>query len=155
MFLDTLFGNNITRKVQKKNRVDGQVEVLKKQQKVQYASICDDVDIRKKDIENATNAQINALQARIASLKVSKEKQLAILDEQRKVRLDKSDNEFSQKIVAKQNLSKRLQRLIEAEQKNIEDVVNPSQPNAPTERKVLNEKVIGFVENKPKTTKKK
>ena len=53
MFLDTLFGNNITRKVQKKNRVDGQVEVLKKQQKVQYASICDDVDIRKKDIENA------------------------------------------------------------------------------------------------------
>jgi hypothetical protein len=45
--------------------------------------------------------------------------------------LDETINEFDRKIVNKTNKAKKLGYLVEAEQKNIEDVINPQQPNAP------------------------
>lgn len=137
--VDDLFGNSITNRVEKKKRIEGQIEVLKKTQKVKAQGVCDEYDAKKKEITDSTNAQINNLQAQIASLKVNKDKQCALLDEQKKVAWDKVVNDFDAKIMSKQNDVKKLSRFIDAEQKNIDDVINPDKPNVPQATKVLNE----------------
>lgn len=147
MFFDRFFRNDITKNVEKKKRIEGQVEVLKKQQKVSCEAVINDFDCKKTSLIDSTNAQINALKAQIASLGTNKDKQCALLDEQKRVALEKTINDFDQKIVSKQNQVNRLIRYIDAEQKNMEDVISPNQPNAPRSTKVLNEDV--------KTTKKK
>ena len=62
-----------------------------------------------------------------------------MLDEQKKVAWDKVVNDFDAKIMSKQNDVKKLSRFIDAEQKNIDDVINPDKPNVPQATKVLNE----------------
>ena len=141
MFLDRIFGNGVVRKVEKKKRVEGEVEVLKKQQKVQTENVINTYEQRKASVVDNTNAQINALQAQIVALKNSKETKCKLLDEEKKVAIDKVINEFDQKIVSKSNYAKKLGYLITAEQKNLQDVVSPDQPNAPTEHK---QNPIGF-----------
>lgn len=136
-WLNSLFGNSITDKVEKKKKIEGEVEVLKKEQKVASEAIIQDYDNKKTSTTDTINAQINALQAQIASLKNDKVTKCALLDEERKVALDKCINDYDRKIVSKQNQVKRLTRYIDAEQKNMDDVIHPDQPNAP--RNILNE----------------
>lgn len=131
-----LFGNSITRKVEKKKRIDGEVEVLKKQQKVQCEAVIKDYDERKQAVIDSINAQIVSLEAQIEALKTSKESRCALLDEERKVALDKTINEYDLKIVSRQNESKKLSHYIDAENRSIQDVITPDQPNAPTSKSI-------------------
>lgn len=131
MFLDLLFGNSVIRKVEKKRKLEGQVEVLKKQQKVEAEKISKMIDERKAALADSIKAQINALNAQIAVLKNQQKTQSDLLDQERRVEMDKKINDFNQKITTKQNQVKRLSNFIDAERKNQEDALNPEQPNAP------------------------
>ncbi len=153
MIFDYIFGNTVTRKVEKKNKIDGQVEVLKKKQKVESEKVIHEYEDKKTATIDNITATINALQAQIASLKISKDTKCQMLDEERKVKLDKIINDFNIKIVNKQNQSKRLTRYIEAEMRNMEDATSHPQPNAPTTQSTS---VTGFTtDTKTKSTSKK
>lgn len=128
---EVLFGNTVVRKTEKKKKIEGQVAVLKKQQKVESEKVLKDFAAKKTNSTDIINAQITALQAQISSLKETRKSQLEILDEQCKVEYDKVINDFDRKIVSKQNQVKRLGHFIEAEIKNQEDVLNSDKPNAP------------------------
>lgn len=138
--LETIFGSSIVKKAEKKRKVENYVEVLKKEQKVAVEEAIKACNVKKTEIVDSVNAQVAALQARIAALKEQKASQCNILDEKLKVDLDRIINDFDQKITTQQNVVKKLGYFINAEQKNIADVVDPAQPNAPTEKKVLVEK---------------
>lgn len=129
---DLFFGNSITSKVEKRKRILGEVEVLKKEQKVKYDETLKSYDVRKAEAVDAINAQINSYKALIKNLEVEKVNKGEMLDQERKVALDKVNNSYDQRIVSKQNQAKKLGYYIDAEQKNIEDVIEPDQPNAPT-----------------------
>lgn len=141
-----VFGNSITRKVEKRRRMIGEIEVLKKQQKVKCEEILKTFAQDKADLAAKTDAEINSLQAQILSLKEHKKTQTALLDEREKVVIDETINKFDQMIVNKQNQVKRLNRYIDAEQKNIEDVINPDTPNAPA---VQESRIMGFRDSEP------
>ena len=161
MFLDFLFKNNVIRQVERKQKLEGEVEVLKKQQKVESEKIIKDFAAKKIALADSIQAQIGALQAQIASLKNQKTAQLELLDEQKKVTLDKKIHDYDNQIICKRNKVKRLIRFIDAEQQNMQDVINPDAPNAPAERHSIGfnteeklEKKILLEENK-KSSKRK
>ena len=131
MSFDFLFGNSVIRKVERKRKLEGEIEVLKKQQKVEIEKISKLTDEKKANLADSIDAQVAALNAQINNLKKQKVTQQDLLDEQRKVEIDKKVNDFNQKITAKQNKVKRLGHFIDAERKNQEDALNPEQPNAP------------------------
>lgn len=133
-WLLSIFGNSVVGKVEKKKKIEGEIEVLKKQQKVEIENIIKTYDQKKANLIDTTNAQIGSLQAQIAALKANKETQTNVLNEEKKVDIDRKTNEYNQKIVSKTNQSKKLGYLIEAEQKNLADVISPNQPNQPTEQ---------------------
>lgn len=150
---ENLFADRITRKTEHKNRVEGQIEVLKKQQKVKSESICHEYDFKKSSTIDSINAQINSLKAQILSLETNKECKIKMLEEEMKVELDKIMNNFNQKIISKQNKVRRLSRFIEAERQNMEDVAHYNQPNAPQQNQLqpqLEKPTIvkGFKQNK-------
>lgn len=147
------FGNSITWKVEKQKRIEGEVEVLKKQQKVEVERITKENEAKRKATVDQINAEIAQMQANIASLKQSRTDKIALLAEELKVSVDKAINDYNRKIVNKQNKAKKLGYYIDAEQRNIQDVINPEQPNAPTSKsiRILNEDI----ENTKKTTKKR
>ena len=154
MFLDFLFKNNVIRQVERKQKLEGEVEVLKKQQKVESEKIIKDFAAKK-------IALADSIQAQIASLKNQKTAQLELLDEQKKVTLDKKIHDYDNQIICKRNKVKRLIRFIDAEQQNMQDVINPDAPNAPAERHPIGfnteeklEKKILLEENK-KSSKRK
>lgn len=152
--LEFLFNrNSITAKVERKQKLLGDVEVLKKQQKVESEKILKDFDAKKIDLNDSIQAQINALQAQIASLKNHRLAQLDLLDEQRKVALDKKINDYDRQIISKQNKAKRLARFIDAEKQNMEDVMNPGGPNAPSVDTTKNKQLL--FEEKVKVVRKK
>lgn len=125
-------GNNVTRKVEKKGRIEGQIKVLQNEQKAKAEAVVTEYNQKKIDSDDSINAQIVALQARIESLKIEKETQKTLLDKEQKVKLEKVINHFDVKIISKQNQVKRLGRYIDAERANIDDVMNqPSRPNEP------------------------
>lgn len=153
------FGNSITRKVEKKKRIEGEVEVLKKEQKVAVEATIKDYDERKQAVIDSVDSQIVNLKAQIEALETSKTTRCNLLDEQRKVAIDKTLNDYDIKIVNKQNQAKKLGHYIDAENAAIQDTINPTQPNAPTQPRpqmgfrVLNEETKE--QPKPKTTTKK
>lgn len=132
MFLNIIFGNPVTRKVERKKMIDGEIEVLKKQQKVKFESTNTEFDGKESKMESNIETQITFLEKQIKILRANKKANLEILREERKVALDKVTNKFNEKITIKQNQSKKLGHLIDAEQKNIQDVINSDTPNAPT-----------------------
>ena len=133
--LDFIFGNALTRKVERKKKIEGDVEVLKKQQKVESETLVEENKKKKINFCNSINAQIAGLQANISMLKNQKITQSAQYDQELKVTLDKKFNEFDLKIIAKQNKINRYTNLIDAERKTIEYVMdNTNQPNAPTSK---------------------
>lgn len=148
----SVFGNSITSKVEQKKRIEGQIEVLRKQEKVECERVIKDFTARKEQLENDTNTEIARLKAEINRLNTNRDAQLVLFAEQQKVMLDETINEFDRKIVNKTNKAKKLGYLVEAEQKNIEDVINPQQPNAP--RTPISEATEVKAIKKP-TTKKK
>lgn len=127
----SIFGNSITGKVERKKRIEGEIEVLKKQEKVECERVLKDFQAKREQLENDTNAEIARLKSEINRLNTNRDAQLILFDEQQKVMLDETIYEFDRKIVNKTNKAKKLGYLVEAEQKNIEDVINPAQPNAP------------------------
>ena len=133
--LDFLFRNNIVMKAEKQRRIVGEVEVLKKQQKVEVEKTTKQYAAKKVNMENTIDAQIASLEAQIASLKNSKKAQAELFAEELKVALDKVINLYDRKIVNKTNQAKKLGYFIDAERRNQEDVLNPDQPNAP--KKIL------------------
>lgn len=138
--LSMFFGNSITRKVEHKKKLIGEVEVLKKEQKVKVEETTKEYEVREAEVLNSLSAQINAYKAQIKSLEKAKDDRANLLSEERKVAIDKVINKYNRKITSKQNQVKKLGYYIDAEKKNIEDVIDPDQPNAPSPtRKVLNE----------------
>ena len=135
-----IFGNSVTRKVESKKRIEGEVEVLKKQQKVKVEGTIKNYNAKKTSAIDSINAQINNYRAQIKNLEQQKKDQEEMYDKEMKVAVDKVINDYNRKIIAKQNKAKKLGYYIDAEQKNIQDVIEPSQPNAPTSKiKILNE----------------
>lgn len=128
---DVIFGNSIAGKVQKRKKLEGQIQVLKKQQKVESENVLNTYAQRKQEIIDSTEAQILEHKNQIEMLKANKESRCKLLDEERKVTLDRTINEFDAKISAKQNEVKKLIRYIHAEQGNINDLLEEDQPNAP------------------------
>lgn len=139
-WVEGLFGSNVISKVQQKKKLEGEIEVLKKQQKVEVEKISKETDEKKAHIVNTINADIAALNAQIDNLKKEKTTRQDLLDQERKVLIDKKVNDFNQQITFKQNKVKRLEHFIDAERKNQEDALNPDQPNAPKQILLENKK---------------
>ena len=123
---ETLFGNSITKKVEKHNRLIGDIEVLKKEQKVSSEAVLKSYATKKRNLNNSVDADIARLQAQIAALKEHRTSQLELLEEERKVVLDRTINNYDRKITSKYNQAKKLEHLINAERENMEDIINPS-----------------------------
>ncbi len=138
--LDNIFGNSIVRKVEKKRKLESELEVLRKQQKVESDSVVKKQNVRKAELVSSTESEINMLKARIAALKANETAQCKLFDESLKVELDKVIMEFNLKIINKSNKIKKLGHLIEAEKMSIQDVIEPSQPHAPTKQTLLEKK---------------
>lgn len=135
---DVVFGSIITRRIQKKQRLEGQVEVLKKQQKLASERTIKEYDLKKQNLKFNTEQQISTLEKEIKELKAERERQEYLLAEQQKVELDETINRYNQKISSKNSSIKKLAHLIEAERKIQEDILNPDQPNTvKVERKRL------------------
>ena len=134
-WFDSLFGNSVIRKVEKKKKLEGQLAVLRQQQKIEAEKISKETEKKKADLVCDIDAQITSYEASINNLKKQKKTQQDLLDEQKRVEMDKKIHEFDRKIVSKVNEIKRLGHFIEAERKNQDDALNPDQPNAP--KKIL------------------
>lgn len=136
----------IQRSVEKVNKLQNDIEILKTQQKVRYENIIADFESRKTQYSNNTDAQIAALENQIANLKVLKVTQVQAYEKEKTVELKKVDNEFDQKILQKTNEVKKLCNLIAKDQQDMLDIMDPTQPNAPRDnRRVLNEDTpMGF-----------
>ena len=138
--LEKLFKTNIQRYVEKKNKLENEIEILKTQQKVKSETVIADFESKKTQFQNNVDAQIATLQNQIENLKVSKVTQVTAFEKERIVELKKVDNEFDAKILARQNEVKKIANLIDKEQKDMRDLVNPLKSNAPKDnRKILNE----------------
>lgn len=120
-----IFGDSIVRNVERHNKLLGDIEVLKKQQKVSSEAVLKSYATKKRDFINSVDSEVSRLQAQIASLKEHKVAQLELLDEERKVMLDKTINDYDRKITSTYNKAKKLEHLIQAEKANMEDVINP------------------------------
>ena len=140
MIFDKLFKTNFQRHVERKARLENHIELLKNQQKVKTENVIASYNSRKTQHSNNVEAQITALKNQIENLKVEKKTQAEAFDKEREIAIKKVDNEYYSKILAKKNEVKKLTNLIEKEQKDIGDFVNPEKPNAPRDnRKILNE----------------
>lgn len=126
-----LFRRSITSMVEKQRKIEGEVELLKKQQKVESEKCIKKYDNLKSTELDSIDQQINSFKASIGILKGNKITRASIIDEEKKVELDRIINEFDRKIITRKNQAKRLGHLIEAELKNEQDVINPDQPNSP------------------------
>ena len=133
--LDFIFGNTITRKVERVSKMCGEVEVLKKQQKVKSEAVCKKHEVKKSQMIDSANVKIATLKSLITALNSEKKAQLELIDKELKVEIDKVINRFNLKIIAKQHKINALNNNITAERKNIDDVMNPENPNAPIETK--------------------
>ena len=106
--LDLIFGNSVVRKVENKKKIEGDIQVLKKQQKVRMEEIIKECATKKANISNSIDAQITELQAQITVLKKSKQDQCDLMDEKQKVMIDQMINDFDRKIINKTNKAKKL-----------------------------------------------
>lgn len=126
---DIIFSSLITRRIQKKQKLEGQVEVLKKQQKLASEKIIKEYDLKKQNLKFNTDSEIAECEKQIKELNAEKERQDYLLAEQQKVELDEVINKYNQKITSKKNSIKKLTHLIDAERQSQEDILNPDQPN--------------------------
>ena len=133
-----IFKNKITRMVEKSKRIEGEIEVLKKQQKVKCENAMKYNEAKKADFTNTTNATIASYKAAIKIAESSIKTECEKYDQECRVEVDKIMNDYNSKILAKSNELNRTKNLIEAENKNNIDVMKPLMVNAPTTR-VLNE----------------
>lgn len=126
---DIIFSSLMTRRIQKRQKLEGQVEVLKKQQKLASERKVKEYDLKKQTLKLNTDQQIAEYEKEIKELKAEKERQDYLLAEQQKVELDEIFNKYNQKITSKKNSIKKLGHLIDAERQSQEDILNPDQPN--------------------------
>lgn len=127
--INRLFGNDVVSKVEKKEKIEGQIEVLKKEQTVKFENKVKEYETRKTNAGNSIEAQINNLQAQIRSLRASKDSQIELIQKELTVELDKIVNKYSQKITKKENAKNRLANLIVAENKNLTEVITKNTTN--------------------------
>lgn len=121
--INRIFGNDVVSKVEKKEKIEGQIEVLKKEQTVKFENKVKEYETRKTNTGNSIEAQINNLQAQIRSLRANKDSQIELIQKELTVELDKIVNKYSQKITKKENAKNRLANLIVAENKNLTEVI--------------------------------
>ena len=121
-----IFKTSITSKVEKLKKLQGKVEVLKKEQKVGTDSVIKAYDVKQSELKNAIDAQIANFKAEIKSLEAHKKAQFELYNQERKVAIDKTINEYNAKIVNVTNQITELMHLIEAERKTEEEVVRPA-----------------------------
>lgn len=126
-----LFKNSITYKVEKKRKLEAEVELLKKQQKVEVEKCTKKYATSLAEEQDAIEQQISMLKAQIEVLKTTKTNRVSILNEEKKVELDRIIKNFDLRIISKQNQVKKLGHLIDAELLNEQDVINPDNPNSP------------------------
>lgn len=140
---DIIFSSLMTRRIQKRQKLEGQVEVLKKQQKLASERKVKEYDLKKQTLKLNTEQQIAEYEKGIKELKSEKERQDYLLAEQQKVELDEIINRYDQKITKKKNDIKKLGHLIDAERQSQEDILNPDKPNTLTQpvRKTLLEEI--------------
>ncbi len=127
----SLFKNSITYKVEKKRKLEAEVELLKKQQKVEVEKCSKKYATSLAEEQDAIEQQISMLKAQIEVLKTTKTNRISILNEEKKVEMDRIIKNFDLKIISKQNQVKKLGHLIDAELLNEQDVINPDKPNSP------------------------
>lgn len=140
MILDFLFKTSIQRHVERKAKVENQIQVLKTQQKVKSENVVSEYNSKKVQHENTIDAQIAALENQIENLKVSKTTQVEAFEKEKTVALKKVDNYFDARILEKENEVMKLANLIDKEQKDMRDLVQPKKSNAPKDnRRILNE----------------
>lgn len=135
-----IFKNKITKMVEKSKKIEGQIEVLKKQQKVKAENAMKVSEAKKDDFTNSTTATINSYKAAIKTAEASIKTECSKYDQECKVEVDKIMNEYNSKILAKMNELNRTKNLIEAENKNNMDVMKPLMVNAPTTKILLENK---------------
>ena len=137
---EKLFKTSIQRHVEKKQKLENEVQVLKTQQKVKSENVIAEYNSRKVQFENNVSAQIAALKNQIKNLEVARTTQAEAYEKEKTVQIKKVDNEFDAKILAKKNEITKLTNLIEKEKKDMQDLIQPEKSNAPKDnRKLLNE----------------
>lgn len=155
LFNFNIFGNTLTRRVEKKKKIEGEIEVLKKEQKVHFERAIKNANARKETLNNEIENSILLYQTKIKELQSQKERQNFLNDEELKVTLDQINNEYNRKIITKINQAKNIEHLIEAERKSQEDILIPYQPNTatPKEKTRLFEDIEQKEEKKVETKK--
>lgn len=132
-----IFGNSITSKVEKKKKVENQIEVLKKEEKMKSEKIMAEYKAKDENFKNNADAEINSLKARIKTLEQEKLTNEKVLEQEKRVELDKIFHDYDERIINKKNLVNRLNNFIGAEKKNMQDAIDNTQPNQPTQSKIL------------------
>ena len=94
------------------------------------------------NFKNNADAEINSLKARIKTLEQEKLTNEKVLEQEKRVELDKIFHDYDEKIINKKNLVNRLNNFIGAEKKNMQDAIDNTQPNQPTQSKILLEDKI-------------
>ena len=72
---DIIFSSLMTRRIQKRQKLEGQVEVLKKQQKLASERKVKEYDLKKQTLKLNTEQQIAEYEKGINELKAEKERQ--------------------------------------------------------------------------------
>ena len=98
-----IFGNSITRKVESKKRIEGEIEVLRKQQKVKAESTVKEYNSKKALTIDSINAQINNYKAQIKNLEQLKKDKEEMYDKEMRVAVDIVMNDYDRNIIAKIN----------------------------------------------------
>ena len=80
----SLFKNSITYKVEKKRKLEAEVELLKKQQKVEVEKCTKKYATSLAEEQDAIEQQISMLKAQIEVLKTTKTNRVSILNEEKK-----------------------------------------------------------------------
>lgn len=135
-----IFKNKITRMVEKSKKIEGEIEVLKKQQKVKSENAMKANKAKQLDFTNTTNATIESYKAAIKIAESNIKTECDKYDQECRVEVDKIMNDYNSKILAKMNELNRTKNLIEAENKNNMDVMKPLMINAPTSKTLLENK---------------
>ena len=85
LFNFNIFGNTLTRRVEKKKKIEGEIEVLKKEQKVHFERAIKNANARKETLNNEIENSILLYQTKIKELQSQKERQNFLNDEELKL----------------------------------------------------------------------
>ncbi|WP_300924621.1 hypothetical protein [uncultured Clostridium sp.] len=135
------FTDSINKKLEKKKRIESNIEVLKKKSKVAIQTTNTAFDQEKASTLNNINIQIGKLKAKIEALEISKGTCTKLLEEQQEVAINKIANKFNLKVINQQNKVSKYEQAINAEVESIRNSINNANLNNSSKR-TLNESVV-------------